>query len=545
MYVRYLVPALWAVLLILGTGCQESPQMPSELPPLASNTVLRAHWIGKRQLGVEGSAFYFTRLWNLPATGKIQTHAFERLTTAPWRLLKGDAALATAPADTLRPLLDSLVYEESYLEIRATNDSPLQLALAIHLDKESAGGWQTNLAIAVQSLTGFPPVPGRGNLPGWTVIHPQAPARVEFARAGDWTVFGIATTAGNQLMDDLINRVSSRADPFGARGTNVWMRLDADLNWLSSTLGGTTVSARNLPSLSAAVTGDGGHVLTDCELTFPEPFRGDLQPWTMPADAIEEPLTSFMAVRGLRSIFIRLPGWNQLPLGEGPDQAYAWSRAGNAFQLYLTTPLPDAQARMNTLGAHLLNQVNPWLKDNGPEVNGQPCPLFHELPGALGVQWGHMEGLQPFVQAISANGTNFLLTGLIRPTHSQKTESLRRDLIRAMTGPTNLVCFGWEDTSSRVDGWLPVLQTARALTGKTPLPDPCPSLQWLQLIKPRLGETQTAVTRVGSNGLRIQRRSSIGFNAAELQLIADWLESPQFPRGLYTFLRKPPQPQAP
>jgi hypothetical protein len=35
------------------------------------------------------------------------------------------------------------------------------------------------------------------------------------------------------------------------------------------------------------------------------------------------------------------------------------------------------------------------------------------------------------------------------------------------------------------------------------------------------------------------RRSSLGVTSDELDWLADWLESPQFPRGLNTFLGEP------
>jgi hypothetical protein len=36
--------------------------------------------------------------------------------------------------------------------------------------------------------------------------------------------------------------------------------------------------------------------------------------------------------------------------------------------------------------------------------------------------------------------------------------------------------------------------------------------------------------------LELERDATVGLNAFELHLLADWLESPQFPLGLHTFL---------
>jgi hypothetical protein len=49
------------------------------------------------------------------------------------------------------------------------------------------------------------------------------------------------------------------------------------------------------------------------------------------------------------------------------------------------------------------------------------------------------------------------------------------------------------------------------------------------------------MARTGPAQLDFTRQSTVGFNALELHLLADWLESPQFPHGLHTFLAPPDQ----
>ena len=56
-----------------------------------------------------------------------------------------------------------------------------------------------------------------------------------------------------------------------------------------------------------------------------------------------------------------------------------------------------------------------------------------------------------------------------------------------------------------------------------------PALLWLTAIAPRLGATVTDITQTGPNQLSFTRQSGIGFTAIELNLLADWLESPQIP----------------
>jgi hypothetical protein len=63
--------------------------------------------------------------------------------------------------------------------------------------------------------------------------------------------------------------------------------------------------------------------------------------------------------------------------------------------------------------------------------------------------------------------------------------------------------------------------------------------KWLKNVEPLMGGSTTTVTRINPQQLAFTRQSTLGFTALELQLLADWLESPQFPHGLHTFLAPP------
>ena len=83
-------------------------------------------------------------------------------------------------------------------------------------------------------------------------------------------------------------------------------------------------------------------------------------------------------------------------------------------------------------------------------------------------------------------------------------------------------------------------QFARLVLHRAQLPTGEPGVLWLKAIAPKLGDNVTDITQTGPNQLSFTRKSTIGFTGIELNLLADWLESPQFPRGLYTFLAPPP-----
>ena len=65
-------------------------------------------------------------------------------------LLLFHSALRTPHSALVRPLLEDLVQEESYLEIRGGTNQPGELALAVRLDEPRALLWQTNLAAALE-----------------------------------------------------------------------------------------------------------------------------------------------------------------------------------------------------------------------------------------------------------------------------------------------------------------------------------------------------------------------------------------------------------
>ena len=65
---------------------------------------------------------------------------------------------------------------------------------------------------------------------------------------------------------------------------------------------------------------------------------------------------------------------------------------------------------------------------------------------------------------------------------------------------------------------------------------------WLKHVEPILGGSATVVTQTGAEQLTFTRNSTVGFTALELHLLADWLESPQFPLGLHTFIAPPSPP---
>jgi hypothetical protein len=64
-------------------------------------------------------------------------------------------------------------------------------------------------------------------------------------------------------------------------------------------------------------------------------------------------------------------------------------------------------------------------------------------------------------------------------------------------------------------------------------------------LSPHLGNSTTEVHLASPTQLSFVRTSTVGFTGFELEFVADWLESPDFPRGLHTLNAPAPLPPIP
>ena len=555
MNMRHSLPGLLIALLFFsGTGCQKSSsgESPAALTPtrLSPDAILRVHWRGKNDLGIMASAYYFMRIWELPQSGQVEIQTLAKLSTAPWRWLPGEnAANVTSNSLWLYPLLADVVWNESYFEIRQATNQPAEYVLAIRLDAAHEQLWQTNLAAVVQSLTGTRPVPAPDGQFGWSLEKHEPSTHIELTRVGQWTLVS-AGPDQNALLDEIAARIRHENTTYVSQTPGDWLEADADLPRLVALLprsvgaevtrlglltSSPTVSAdwhfpADLPRLSLAVTGDGGHVLTHADLTFPKPLPVELQPWTVPTNLIHPLVMSFSAARGLKPWLTSWKTWEDLQISPPPDQIYSWSLPAGMYQTYLAAPLPDAAGEVRALSAHLLQTANPWLAAHN--YFG-----FDPAPDSNGVVWGKSPTVRPFVQSAAADGAGGVAYGGLLPETGAETTTnfyyehpSLPELLQELSGQTNLVYYHWELTGARIESCLYIGQFLSVITHRTPLPLDSVAAVWLKTVMPRLGNCTTTVTVTGPHQLAFSRRSTVGFTAAELNLLAAWLESPQFPK---------------
>lgn len=545
MHLKYALLGLWAAFVFtLGTGCEKSgagePAAPLTPTQLSPDTIVRVHWIGKDRLGIMAGAFYFMRVWDLPQSAQLEAQILARLSTAPWRSLAGGNEAATNAGTWLYPLLADVVWNESCLEIRQTTNQPAEFVLAIQLDAPHQLLWQTNLAAAVESLTGARTVPAPDGGFGWSLEKHDPPMRLELTRVGPWTLVS-AGPDQNGLLDEVTARIRREHTPFVSRAPDDWLEADADLPRLAAGLPRDWNLPADLPKISLAVTGDGGHVLTHAELSFHEPLRSGFQPWMVPTNLIHQPVVGFTAIRGLEPWLAASKTWNELQMGPPPDQLYFWALPDGLYQTFFAAPLPHAASQVRALTTRLLDQANPWMAARG-------YVGFAATPDSNGVTWGNSSSIKPFIESVNvSNMGGFAYGGLIPETGTAVSTNLFYyhpdfpELLQAMSARTNLVYYHWERTGDRLQSCLYIGQFLSVITHRPPLPLDSVSALWLKIIMPRLGNGTTAVTLTGPNQLSFSRTSTLGFTAAELNLLAAWIESPQFPCGLHTFVAPPDQ----
>ncbi len=529
---------LAALVFAAGASCKKSE---TSVPPatraasaLSPDNVARVHWLGKQSLGVQASAYYFMRLWGLPESAKLEAQTLDKLSLAPWRLLRGEPAVANAPTALVRPLLENLLMAESYLEARQSAARPIEVAWAIRTDDPHADLWRTNLAVVVASLTGIQTLVLQDGGRGWSMTNQDASKLVQLTRVGEWTVAGVAQHT-NALLNEFVARIQRDGAPFAARATNFWLQADLDLSRVAGALSNTWNLTADLPRISVRVTGDGGNVLTSGDLTFAKPLQLELEPWNIPTNLIREPLATFTAARGFKPWLAGQKFWTDLSLGTPPGQFYFWALQGVPYQTYFAAPLPDASNRVQQLTGHLMEKANPWLASHN-------YVSFERSPDSNGATWGKLPSVLPFIKSVGVGPGAMVFGGLLADAGADTHRPLPAGLIQDVLQRTNLVYYDWEITGPRIDSCLYLGQFLRQISRHASLPLDSASAALLGPLVIRLASCATLVTYTGTNQLSFIRKSTAGFTGAELHLLADWLESPQFPRGLHTFLAPPDAP---
>jgi hypothetical protein len=497
------------------------------------------------RLANEPGAAGFMKIWQLPETQRLKTQTLDKLALAPW-LLSGTNRLPSTtnyaavvhqnhPAELLRPLLDDLVQEQCYLEMRGVDTASGQLALAIRLDANQAGKWETNLASIFEPLATQPPQVQAGAPAHDWRIHTtnSAPAfphfvrHVELARAGDWTILGLAADQ-NMVFTQVLTRVQSTQIPAVPAGTNEWFQSSFDLKPVAAMLGTNSDPSQDWPRITVSVSGDGTNLVTGGEAKFAKPLAFEIESWNIPTNLIHGPLQSFTAAQGLKPWLSSIAFWRNLKVDATPNQFFCWSQAGSPFLGSSAAPVAHAKSVMAKIGPAIMDAMNPVLTSNR-------MGKWEKSTNSDEIMW-RAPIISPFIQSVAQPEGSFLFASLspFALTNSSPSPGTFREL----SSLTNVVYFDREITSPRVEAWMYVTQLFRLIFRRVQLPPEAASIAWFKAAGPLLAPSSTTVARIDNSTLSLRRTSPVGFTAPELHLLADWLESSRFPLQLNANVEK-------
>lgn len=518
---------------LLATGCGRSDsegRSPGTnasapvklLPVLADEPLLRVHWAGIKALRSDTNAAHFLSIWDMPETARLREQTLGKLASAPWRLLP--VASTNAAPELLRPLLEDILQEECYLEMRYGNNAGGELVFAIRLKGDRASLWHENLAqlLGVRSHTGIARLHEGIQ---WTNFHGSL--SLQLRRVNEWVLLGVVTQR-DWAMAQLVEYFATNSASPVIWSPKYWLEAQAEPELLALATQLPPGLAEWLPACALSVRGEADEVRLDGELNFAQPVPLILEPWNVPTNLLGQPLSSFAAVRGMRPLLNQLRLWHELELGTAWNQAFCWALQGLPMESYYAIPSNEASNQVAKITDYVLRLNREW-------TNHYDLMDFGRGNGGNGLEWRGLPYMWPFLRTALVNGQSFVLGGLF--TYSEGNH-LSPEALHEPLSVTNLLYHGWEATGIRMEQWTYIGQFARLVTKRPQLSSS--GLAWLRAVAGRASNSVTQITLTAPNQLTFVRKGTLGLEAAELHLLVDWLESPEFPLGLHS-LRSPTQ----
>jgi hypothetical protein len=545
---------LLALALALASGCKksEAPQPPPPSTPSASTSavaandvIARVHWLGKDQIEKDPNAAALMKIWQTPESDRLEAQTLEKLSRAPWRLLLGDDKATNSANALFAPIVSDLLQAESYLEIAQGTNQPAEIAFAIRLKEDRARLWEKNLAGVVESLTGKKASPVQGA--GWQIqfstslstLNSQPstnskPSTITLGRSGEWTIV-TAGRDGNGLLTEFQARIKRDRTPFGPHG-NGWIDAEFDLRRLNEALGLGWKLPENAPIVSADVFADKENVRTHADLAFPKSLTVNLDPWNVPTNLIQGPIYGLTIARSIAPLLEKLQLFAAVHPEPVPNQVYLWDSAKLPFKSYFAFPASDP--------TNLFHQL-------APQIQAALTPRLSRAYGAISINttthvltWTGLPFATPFFEVPREVDGRFLLGGF-GPHLSTRTNRMPAELLDHILTGTNLVYLDWEITAERLVHWRYLDDVARITfdaAHASRLGEQTASMQWVANDSTNLSYAFTELKQFDARHLTFTRKSTIGLTALEIDVLANWLELPEFPHGLDTWLKTNPEP---
>jgi hypothetical protein len=513
--------------LLLGSGCNKKGE--SESKTDGPSLLARSHFVGSRHLSSGTDAAKLREIWALPETRQLLEQTLLKLTHAP-RTFYGDrisSAQDERGAALLRPLLDNLLGEESFFQVRGPADQHAEWTLLIELPAERLKVWTSSLE-ELANLWGLGR-PTERTVEGYAareIKRTNAPNLVVWAEAGQWLVLSIGQNS-LPTFSEALGRIKSTGRPI-PKASGYWLQLEADLPRLHQAL--SLSASIRWPTMALSLTGAGENLRSTMRLAFAESMTGPLPPWRVPTNIIREPLVSFTAMRGVGPLLGTCPTVSKLQLTAPPNEVFLWAQDGTAFQTFWAWP---AQEAINTLKR--IAEVAPSLVS--PELQKRGVAQIIWQPTNSQVFWKALPAITPFLTRSEDGGREYITGGLFPPLRS--TNPPPPDLLAQFIDRTNLLYYDWEITQGRLFQWQVLSQLFAVIADKPQLTTNYAALPWLLKIGPYLGNTVTEITVNSPREWSLNRKSHLGLTGVELVTLARWLESTNFPRLSFDLPRPP------
>jgi hypothetical protein len=516
-----------ALAITLAGGCTPSDPvanssiLQSTNPPTQHFQVLaRIHWLGKKRIAAGTNSARFMAMWNLPESARLEAQTLDKLALALGGASNSSATdpqlITGFPAATrLRPLLDDILLEEFYLEVRQATNQPCEIALAIRLNEQRAALWQTSLGTLTNGLR----PPSYQRVADWTIVSLTRLAATRERSGGE--------SANSSLSTDFVSRIQRDHTPFAPSATDFWLEAQIDPWHLAKALSLRCDLPDSFPVISGTVIGDGKNIRMNGTLAFSQALPSELESWQLPTNLVHRRLVGFTAVRGVAPLLRNLKLFPGIASNSVPNQLYLWDLAGAPFDTFFALPSNEATNLFERVGPPIIAWVNPRLTpETGAILLSTNAPYREEW---LGLTLG-----SPFLEAVTNSSPEALFGGFgvhVRVRTNQMLPELQAHLLEG----TNLVYYDVEHTVERLNHWRYLDDCSRILFDARRSPRvsaQSATARWVVAIGTNLTDATTEVRQTGSRELTFAQRSSIGLTGFEIEVLLNWLEMPEFPGGL-------------
>ena len=511
-------PLMLLAALFLGPqACTRQP----EPPPIRNAPVPVAayHFVGAARVAASPDGTKLREIGAFSESRALWQHAVERMVRAPGPLSGGrlPASAVQAAAPWLRPLLTDLWQRESALRVQRQDAKSWEWTLAVDLGPERVGVWRTNLVGLAELWNLGTVLQGTaGDLPTMEIHGTNASVRIRWVEAGSWGLLGIGSPALPGLVD-VLGHLRDSQRPVPAL-TNAWLSVSANLAQLAGPLG--LASGMDWPEVDLAWRGDGEHVRAGGRIRFSRELTGPLDAWQVPTNLVSEPLISFSAVRGVRPILQQVEWLRPLQLDPLPDQLFAWAQGTAEGQLYCAFPMPGLAGLLPRWVTNAPQIFPAWARD-------MKLTQFEYYANEASLSWrGILPVITPNLKSVRHQDQEFAYGALFPPIPLGPPP----DELLAQLARDDLVYYSWEVSTPRITQWIALSQLLSVMTQTPQLAGGQPALSWLFRAAPELGNAATEMLAVSPREWRLDRKSTVGFTAAELILGLRWLDSASFPR---------------